>query len=856
MRELPYHLNVGIIGRKARGKTSGQSAVGAAAYRAGQKLEVAPSTQALPFIRKGRNLHDYTRKNGVVHSRVMAPVRVRASSKNNRMRKVQDSDWFMDREKLWNAVEASENRKDSQLARELNLFLPHVTSRKQNIKMVEEFIEKNFTSKGMIADYSIHEPNDHNDNRNIHVHIMLTTRRVEGRGFHEKKETEWNNRDNVRNWRYDWAEVVNRRINPMGYFVDYRSHKERGLDIEPQAYEGPSVANSEWQKKRRDAALKHNAKVKAARKEKFLNLVIEKKAIFDKVDIMNAAMQVGYLPHELDAIRKAKLASGELIQLRDKGGRFTGKFTTKAIRDQEEAQMKKAKELAARAKQKVLEGMIDRVIQTRNSAGTPPTADQTAVVEYVTSSGGFKIVKGPAGTGKSFTLKMIKEIYEQSGYRIIGLSHTNKVVNDMKADGFEEGYTLSRFLLDQKKWKSKIDKPNTKTVIMVDEAAMMSLRQDEALFKIVEKSGAKLVYVGDENQFPSIDRGNAFGRYAQEVGYESLETIMRQRNDWDKKVSRMLGTGIDMSKPLADAKKLKRDAIETALKNIREHAPESLFMCEDDQRAMHALVGEWIKDASKLEAKGEHQSRFIIAQTNKQVNALNDIVQRSEIEAGRISVESVQQFETVRQEENPHTGELEVKDTHIVSVGVGSRIQFARTDHDFGIANGLIGRVTKIQGSKISVELDESYDGQTSLSFDTNDYADFALGYAGTNYKAQGKTFDTTYVLDSHNWTSNSFYVAMSRARNPRKFFYSKQRHPSLSRMADMVARSDEEAVLSTEFKTVSRKRTKSSIHVAGAQARRMPRVADNFDQASDGGMQQQISASMAFDDPGNDNEF
>ena len=853
MRELPYHLNVGIIGRKARGKTSGQSAVGAAAYRAGQKLEVATSTQAIDSIRRGRNIHDYTMKRGVIHSRIMAPKRVLANSANGRMRKSQDNDWFMDREKLWNAVEAAETRKDSQLARELNLFLPHVTTHEQNVKMVEDFIEKNFTSKGMIADYSIHAPNDHNDDRNIHVHIMLTTRRVDGAKFHSKKETEWNDRNNVRNWRYNWAEVVNKRINPMGYFVDYRSHKERGLDIEPQAYEGPSVANSEWQQKRRDAALKHNAKIKAARKEKFLNYVTEKKAIFDKVDIMNAALQVGYLPHELEEIRKAKLASGELVQLRDKAGRFTGKFTTQAIRDQEENQMKRAKLLDERRAIQVKPGYVENIIQTRMNAGTPPTDDQAAVVDYVTGDGGFKIVKGPAGTGKSFTLKMIKEIYEMNGNRIIGLSHTNKVVNDMKADGFEEGYTLSRFLLDQKKYRSKIQKPDKKTVIMVDEAAMMSLRQDEALFDIVQKSGAKLVYVGDENQFPSIDRGNAFARYAEEVGYESLETIMRQRNDWDKQVSRMLGAGIDLSKPLADAKKAKRDSIESALVSIREYAPESLFMCDDDERAMHSLVGEWIKDASKLEAADKEESRFIIAQTNRQVNMLNDIVQRSEIEAGRIDEESVQQFETVRQEENPHTGELEVKDTHVVSVGIGSRIQFARTDHDFGIANGLIGKVTKIQGSKLTVQLDEAYDGKTELSFDSNDYADFALGYAGTNYKAQGKTFDTTYVLDSHNWTSNAFYVAMSRSRNPRKFFYSKARHPSLSRMADIVARSDEEAVLSTEFKTVSRKRSKTSIH-AGKHARRMPRVADNFDQAT--GISDQMSASMSFDAPGNDNEF
>lgn len=863
MRQLPYHLNVQAISRSARRGRSSRSVVAAAAYRSGQKLEVAPAVQKMikrmqndaerPLVLppRARNLHDYRNKPGVIHSRIMVPTRMKTGGKTGRTRQTKEDDWFYDREKLWNTVEAAEKRKDAQLARELNLFLPHVTDREQNIEMVEEFIRSNFTSKGMIADYAIHEPSERNDDRNVHVHIMLTMRRIKGDGFEEKKEREWNGRDKVLAWRYNWAEVVNKRINPMGFFVDYRSNKDRGLEMEAQVYEGPSVTNSEWQENRRRKAMEHNAKVRKVNKEKFLNLVTEKKAIFEKVDILDAALHAGYTPNELEKVRKEKLASGELIQLRDKQGRFTGKFTTKAVREQEEAQAELSKEMAARQGYETKAGEKERILQSRIDDGKPPTEDQRAVVDYVTSDGGFKIVKGPAGTGKSFTLKMIKEIYEESGYRIIGMSHTNKVVNDMRSDGFKEAYTLSRFLLDQKKRECKIIPPDEKTVIMVDEAAMMSLKQDEALFNIVQKSGTKLVYVGDENQFPSIDRGNAFGRYAEEIGFESLETIMRQKNGWDKEVSRKLGTGLDPKKGLQDAKKAKEKAIYEALTTIRQQSPETLIGCKDDKAAMNALVGEWISDSHRMEQEGRHESRFIIAQTNNQVNALNDIVQRAEIEAGRVDEDTLQQFETVRQEENPHTGELEVKAEHVVSVGIGSRIQFGRTDHDMGIANGLIGEVTKMQGSHLTVKLDEPYQDQTHITFDTNKYADFALGYAGTNYKAQGKTFDTCYVLDSNNWTSNAFYVAMSRARNPRKFFYSKKRHPNLGRMAAFVARTDDEAALSTEFKTVSRTR-KVTVKSDLKKSKRMPKISDAFDQARE---VDQHEISVGLDPPSNDNE-
>ena len=121
-----YHCSVKIIGR-----SSGRSSVAASAYRAGQKI-----TNERDGI-----THDYTRKTGVAHSEIILPDH--APSEYN------------DRATLWNAVEKIERRSDSQTAREVEVALPLEFSLKENIEVVKNYINENFISKGMCADFSM-----------------------------------------------------------------------------------------------------------------------------------------------------------------------------------------------------------------------------------------------------------------------------------------------------------------------------------------------------------------------------------------------------------------------------------------------------------------------------------------------------------------------------------------------------------------------------------------------------------------------------------------------------------------------------------------------------------------------------
>lgn len=86
---------------------------------------------------------------------------------------------IVDSETLWNAVEASEKRKDARLAKEFKIALPAELTPEQNIELTAAFVLEHFTKQGIIADVVIHDINGHNP----HIHIMGTTREVLSTGF-------------------------------------------------------------------------------------------------------------------------------------------------------------------------------------------------------------------------------------------------------------------------------------------------------------------------------------------------------------------------------------------------------------------------------------------------------------------------------------------------------------------------------------------------------------------------------------------------------------------------------------------------------------------------------------------------
>ena len=97
--------------------------------------------------------------------------------------------WMADRERLWNAVEDGERRKDAQLAREIMLALPVELSDDKQLELLRSYVQKQYVDRGMVADVAIHRDNPENP----HAHVMLTMRALEGDDF-GKKCRQWNSK--------------------------------------------------------------------------------------------------------------------------------------------------------------------------------------------------------------------------------------------------------------------------------------------------------------------------------------------------------------------------------------------------------------------------------------------------------------------------------------------------------------------------------------------------------------------------------------------------------------------------------------------------------------------------------------
>ena len=236
-----YHCSIKIV---SRGK--GKSAVAAAAYRSGEKL-----TNEWDGL-----THDYTKKGGVIHSEILLPAHAPPA--------------FSDRSTLWNSVELSEKSNNAQLAREVEIALPVELSREEQTRLVREYCSSQFVSKGMIADFNLHDTGGGNP----HAHILLTMRPLDEKGAwlpKSKKEyvldengekirlpsgryktrkvdlVDWNNRENAEVWRRAWADLANEYLekNDRPERIDHRSYERQGIDQLPTVHVGVSATQME-----------------------------------------------------------------------------------------------------------------------------------------------------------------------------------------------------------------------------------------------------------------------------------------------------------------------------------------------------------------------------------------------------------------------------------------------------------------------------------------------------------------------------------------------------------------------------------------------------------------------------------
>ena len=272
-------------------KSSGRSAVAAAAYRAGEKLHDEESGKDWKY-----------KKEEAIYSKITLPQNAPAE--------------FADRETLWNSVQKVEKNADSRLARELVIAFPNELSQEQAKQVIEDFSQF-LAEKGMCVDAALHWKNE-----NHHAHLMLTTRKIDKNGqwaeWKERKEyardengnkiplldkngkqktrerkgkgveklwkrvsvlaDDWSKKTEYNKWKKELAGMMNAELEKIGVSdkVDYRSYQEQGIDKVPQVHEG-HVARAIEKRGGKSFLCEHNRKIRAINAKIEQTLELEKR---------------------------------------------------------------------------------------------------------------------------------------------------------------------------------------------------------------------------------------------------------------------------------------------------------------------------------------------------------------------------------------------------------------------------------------------------------------------------------------------------------------------------------------------------------------------------------------------------
>jgi Ti-type conjugative transfer relaxase TraA len=715
-----YHFTAKVISR-----ANGSSAVGSAAYRSASRLHDQ---------RLDRN-HDFTNKSGVVHSEVMLPEGA--------------PERLGDRSTLWNEVEATELRKDGQLAREVEFAIPRELTQQQGIELARDFVQAEFVERGMIADLNVHWDIGTDGLAKPHAHVMLTMREVSEDGF-GKKVRAWNETEQLEQWRERWADHVNERLAELDIdaSIDHRSFRDQGIDLSPQNKIGPAALRMAQEGLVREriadhAAIAHrNGERIIENPNVALDAITRQQATFTKRGLAMFVHRHSEGKEQFDLAMGAVQASPDLVAL-GTDGRGNDRFTSRDMIEVEARLERASQAMAERERHRVGDRQKERALVAAEARGLAISGEQRAAFDHATNGKDLGVVIGYAGTGKSAMLGVAREAWEGAGYAVRGAALSGIAAENLEAGSGIASRTIASL---EHQWSQGRELLTSRDVLVIDEAGMIGSRQMERVLSAANEAGAKVVLVGDPQQLQAIEAGAAFRSIAERHGGVEITEIRRQQVDWQRDATRHLAT----------------ERTAEALQAYAEH--DMVHVADTREGARAELVKGW----ERARRAFPDQNQIILTHTNDEVRSLNELARGNLREAGVLG-EDV----TINAERGDR------------SFAPGDRVMFLRNDRELGVKNGSLGEIEKVTPQHMAVKLD---DGRR-VSIDTKDYAHVDHGYAATIHKAQGVTVDRTHVLATPGLDRHASYVALSRHREGVSLHYGKDDFADAGKLSRTLSR-------------------------------------------------------------------
>ncbi|HLF43073.1 MAG TPA: MobF family relaxase [Acidimicrobiia bacterium] len=335
-------------------------------------------------------------------------------------------------------------------------------------------------------------------------------------------------------------------------------------------------------------------------------------------------------------------------------------------------------------------------------------------------------VVGPGGSGKTYSIGAYADAVAAAGCPVIGVATSAAAARQLGEDLGERWTGTIAMLRHQ--LDASPDPLRPGTLVVVDEASMVSTADLAWLVENVEACHGKLVLVGDPKQLPSVDSGGVFHRIVasgEQVVDELVRVNQRQHLDFDRHALDRFRAG----------------EIEQA---VHEYAEAGrLHLGRDEYATKAAMVDAWWTDVQNHGLDGVR----MLASRRDEVQMLNQLARVRMRDAAEITGPSIV---------NRWRIEFQAGDRIVVRDN-----WYAHAD----LRNGQTGTVLSVHPDPGSVSFRRDLDGEVielpKRYLDRNvDHA-----YAQTIHTSQGQTFQSTHVYADTGVRAEHGYTALSRAR-------------------------------------------------------------------------------------------
>jgi len=331
------------------------------------------------------------------------------------------------------------------------------------------------------------------------------------------------------------------------------------------------------------------------------------------------------------------------------------------------------------------------------------------------------VLTGAAGTGKTHSVAALARAARKAGAPQVWGITTSQAARNVLADASARAgvrvhaMNSSQFLGDMpgRKGARPVKKVARGSVIIVDEASMMSADHLMRIIGHAAENGCRVVVAGDQEQLTAVEQGGGMGLLARRLGFVQLAEAQRFEAAWEREASLRLRAG--------DAGVLDEYAA-----HGRIHGGHAEAVMDEAARAAVARM-----------ASG--RSVLLIAAELETCRELSRRVQGELVRLGQVNGARAA---AIREGARAATGDLVI---------------CRKNDHEQGVANGDMFRVAEVVGGQMVLE---EGDGERFTPAAPGTYD---LAYGVTAHTSQGRTVDYGMAVATGNENRQALYVMASR---------------------------------------------------------------------------------------------